>query len=118
VSKDRAKTARRLETLKLQSVSGRAEALAEAQTLNELRATLDGEERREVDERIRNVLPSLVAGIEVEVHPLPPRGKEVDITIHLRSGTSREVRLVLSGTRGKYATRQETPSRRRQDTAR
>src|SRR5262249_34077678 len=67
----------------------RAEALTECQTLRELRDATEGEERAELERRIRAALPSVVSEIWVQPQKVSQRHQIVHIQIYLRSGQSR-----------------------------
>lgn len=100
VSKERAETARQLETLKLESLTGRGEALTEAQTLAQLRDDAEGAEREEINHRIRAALPSVVSEIWVKGYRLSVKRQLVHVQIWLRGGSRRDVWLLPRGFRG------------------
>lgn len=94
VGEELAATARELDTLKLQSLTGRAEALGEVQTLSELRKKVQGEEREELDRRIQAALPTVVSEIWMQVQKIAERTQIVHIQIFLRSGLRRYARVL------------------------
>jgi len=98
VAADKDATALELEGLKLESLTGRAEALTEAQTLWQLRGRAGGTERLELDRRIKAALPSVVKEIIVHARRTGYRTKEITVSIRLRSGNVREVQLLPRGT--------------------
>jgi DNA invertase Pin-like site-specific DNA recombinase len=89
-----------LQALKLESKTGRAEALTEVQTLWQLVAEAEGEERNELDRRIKAALPSVVSEIRVQCQRISERTQIVHVGIYLRSGTCRYVRLMPENLRG------------------
>lgn len=84
-----------LNGLKMESLTGRAEALAEAMTLRQMRDGTDGEERRTLDERIQSALPTVVSRITVNVQHIDRQRRRVDVRIALQSGGERTVVLLL-----------------------
>jgi hypothetical protein len=78
--------ARELEELKRQGSGGRVEALAEVQTLRELRDSLQGEERRRLEERIQGALPAVLAEVWLQAQPLAPRRQLIHAQLFLRNG--------------------------------
>jgi hypothetical protein len=85
-----------LKTLKLESLTGRTEALSFAQTLRKLYNDAKGDERRELGRRIKAALPSVVIKIVVLSKRVSPRKAESHVRIFLRGGESRTA-LVLPG---------------------
>ena len=100
VSADLKATARERESLQLETRSGRAEALTEIQTLFQLRQRAKGEEREDLDRRIKAALPSVVTRIEMRADRVSARKQVTHIAIHLRSGARRDVRLQPEGRKG------------------
>jgi DNA invertase Pin-like site-specific DNA recombinase len=94
VSRDLKETARELEALKLESLTGRGEALGAAVGLIEMREAAAGEELLELDLRIKAALPSVVERITVHVEKLSPKRQVTRLEIQLRGGTVRPVRLL------------------------
>jgi DNA invertase Pin-like site-specific DNA recombinase len=72
--------------LRLETESGRTEALSNAQTLIELLESKTGPERTEVERRIKATLPILIDGIWLRIQPVTERTKIVHIQIYLRGG--------------------------------
>ncbi len=86
--------AKELNALKLESQTGRAEALAECQTLQELRQRAQGEERQELDRRIKAALPSIMESIWIQCQRVSTRHQIVHIQIWLHSGSMRYVQML------------------------
>jgi hypothetical protein len=102
-----------LNELKLESRTGRAEALAECQTLQELRRQAQGEERQELDRRIKAALPSIVESIWVQCQRVSTRHQIVHIQIWLHSGGMRYVQMLPPNLHGTQAWQLEEHDLRR-----
>jgi DNA invertase Pin-like site-specific DNA recombinase len=94
VTRELKTTANERDTLQLETTSGRAEALAESQTLWQLRASAAGEEREELNRRIRAALPSVVSSIWCQGQDLGKRKRIVHVQIFLRGGSCRYVQVL------------------------
>ena len=94
VSADLKASALERDRLQLETHSGRAEALTEAQTLHQLRGKAEGEERAELDRRIKAALPSVVSEIWVQAQKVSDRRKIFHVQIYLRGGTRRYLQLL------------------------
>jgi hypothetical protein len=98
VSDERAKVAAERDRLKLESRCGRAEALAEVQeTLRAKRDAATGEAREELDRRIQDALPSVIAEIWVQGQRLSLRKSIVHVQVWLRNGSMRYFALLPKG---------------------
>lgn len=94
VAAERKRVAGELAALKLEERSGRAEALAEAQTLTQMRQGTAGEERAELDRRIKAALPAVVESVWVQNQWVSDRVRIDHVQIFLRSGGVRNVQLL------------------------
>ena len=86
--------------LQLETRSGRAESLAEAQTLHQLRDAAEGNERSELNARIKAVIPSVLAGVWIQCQRIDRLNQIVHVQIWLHSGACRYVQLSPSNLRG------------------
>lgn len=89
VKADRDSIAKELQALKLESRTGRGEALAEAQSLQALREEAQGDERTELDRRIRAALPEIVSEIWIQCQKVSERHQFVHVQVWLQSGQCR-----------------------------
>lgn len=95
VAADRETASRQLAERKLESSTGRAEALAETQTLNEARrATVDPGERVRLDQRIKAALPTVVEGIWIRRQPVSARVRIVHVQIFVLGGPRLYLQIV------------------------
>jgi DNA invertase Pin-like site-specific DNA recombinase len=93
LGEERTKAARELETLKLESLTGRGEALAEAQTLVDLLDEVRGTDREpEIRRRLKAAIGWLFDEIWVVVQRFNQMRMVVHAQIYLRSGARRYVR--------------------------
>lgn len=95
--KDKAKV---LEAMKLESLTGRTESLGECQQLADMVLKAEGEEKRELQERIRSVLPGVVASIWVQAQKVSERTQITHVQIWLHSGKCRYFQLVPENLKG------------------
>lgn len=93
VSEELKASAKELDTLKLESRTGRAEALAECQTLGELWRDASPEERAKLAPRIKNALPGVLSGIWLQAQRASDRRQIVHVQFWLRSGLCRYVQI-------------------------
>lgn len=94
VRKDRKRVAGELERLKLEGVTGRAEALVEAQSLAKLYRKTQGADREALARRIRAALPSVIEGIWVLQQKVNAKRYVTHIQVYLLSGGKRCVQLL------------------------
>lgn len=96
ISDDLNRSGRELDGLKLESLTGRAEALTECQSLRTYRdeEARSPEERTELDRRIKAAIPSVVSEIWVQPQKVTLRTQIVHVQIFLRSGARRYVQLL------------------------
>jgi DNA invertase Pin-like site-specific DNA recombinase len=94
VSADLKATAAEREQLQMETRSGRAESLSETQTLRQLRDDAQGEERAQLNSRIKAALPSVVSGIWLQCQRVDRLRQIIHVQIWLRSGTHRYVQIL------------------------
>ncbi len=100
VSGDLKESALERDRLQLETRSGRAEALAEAQTLQKLRDDAVGDERAALDARIKAAIPSVLSGVWLQCQRIDRLNQIVHIQIWLRSGARRYVQILPADLRG------------------
>lgn len=94
IATEKAETAQELEKLKLESLTGRGEALAETQSLLDLLATAEGTPEEEIlRHRLKTSLRWMVDEIWLLVQPISKRSYIGHAQIYLRSGERRYVQL-------------------------
>jgi DNA invertase Pin-like site-specific DNA recombinase len=103
VQAEKGEIARELDRLKLDSLTGRAEALAEVQTVADLMAEATAEQKPALGRRILAALPSVIEGIWVQQQKLSHRRSFVHVQIWLRSGSAITFHLALCNPRGALA---------------
>jgi DNA invertase Pin-like site-specific DNA recombinase len=81
------------DALALETRSGRAAALGQAQTLAMLRMAAEGDALNDIDARIGDVLPLVVRRVEVSAERVSRTRQIVRLTIHLHNGEARHVRI-------------------------
>jgi DNA invertase Pin-like site-specific DNA recombinase len=91
VGRDHKAAAAELERLQLESVTSRGESLSQTQALIEYRDQTNGDERENLDRRIKAMLPSVVREIRVSITRISQRRQLTNLRMLLHSGTVREV---------------------------
>ena len=100
VNEERKTKAAERDRLKLESKSGRSQALGECQQLGRMLRDAEGDEKKELQEGIRSALPGVVSSIWVQAQRVALRSQIVHVQIWLHSGECRNVHLSTPNTQG------------------